>query len=162
MRKRRVVGRICGMKYSWKGHNDRNRHKNRIKRVGKLGWFMSKARGSVSATTMEWCTPHHTKGSPRGPATTRQKNRTNHFYHLQAEIDLWTYWISRAFAVVGLKTIDLFITTTVGTRLKNSLIHPYYHRREIWIIRALQESPKSPPKKKKIQTYLLKNEIWTN
>ena len=24
------------------GHKDRNRHKNRIKRVGKLGWFMSK------------------------------------------------------------------------------------------------------------------------
>ena len=34
MRKRRVVWRICGMKYSWKGHNDRNRHKNRIKRSG--------------------------------------------------------------------------------------------------------------------------------
>ena len=25
-----------------KGHKDRNRHKNRIKRVGKLGWFMFK------------------------------------------------------------------------------------------------------------------------
>ena len=34
MRKRRVVGRIYGMKYSWKGHKDRNRHKNRIKRSG--------------------------------------------------------------------------------------------------------------------------------
>ena len=32
MRKRTVVGRIYGMKYSWKGHKDRNRHKNRIKR----------------------------------------------------------------------------------------------------------------------------------
>ena len=30
MRKRRVVGRIYGMKYSLKGHKDRNRHKNRI------------------------------------------------------------------------------------------------------------------------------------
>ena len=30
-----------GMKYSWKGHKNRNRHKNRIKRSGKLGWFMS-------------------------------------------------------------------------------------------------------------------------
>ena len=30
------------MKYSRKGHKDRNRHKNRIKRMGKLGWFMSK------------------------------------------------------------------------------------------------------------------------
>ena len=34
MRKRRVVGRFYGMKYSWKGHKDRNRHKNRIKRSG--------------------------------------------------------------------------------------------------------------------------------
>ena len=25
-----------------KGHKDRNRHKKRIKRVGKLGWVMSK------------------------------------------------------------------------------------------------------------------------
>ena len=32
MRKRKVDGRIYGMKYSWKGHKDRNRHKNRIKR----------------------------------------------------------------------------------------------------------------------------------
>ena len=31
MRKRWVVGRIYGMKYSWKGHKDRNRHKTRIK-----------------------------------------------------------------------------------------------------------------------------------
>ena len=30
----RVVGRIYGMKYSWKGHKHRNRHKNRIKRSG--------------------------------------------------------------------------------------------------------------------------------
>ena len=34
MRKRRVVGRIYEMKYSWKGHNDRNRHKKRITRSG--------------------------------------------------------------------------------------------------------------------------------
>ena len=32
VKKRRVVGRICGMKYDRKGHRDRNRHKNRIKR----------------------------------------------------------------------------------------------------------------------------------
>ena len=31
MRKQRVVGRIFGMKYSWKGHKDRNRRKNRIR-----------------------------------------------------------------------------------------------------------------------------------
>ena len=34
MRKRRVVGRIYGTKYSWKGHKDRNRHKNRVQRSG--------------------------------------------------------------------------------------------------------------------------------
>ena len=33
-RKIRVVGRIYGMKYSWKGHKDRNRHRNRIKGSG--------------------------------------------------------------------------------------------------------------------------------
>ena len=42
VRKRRVVGRIYGLKYSGKGHKDRNRHKNRVKGVGKLGWFMSR------------------------------------------------------------------------------------------------------------------------
>ena len=36
VRKRRIVGRIYEMKYTWKGHNDRNRHKNRTKRVGNL------------------------------------------------------------------------------------------------------------------------------
>ena len=34
VRKRRVVGRTYGIKYSWKGHKDRSRHKNRIKRSG--------------------------------------------------------------------------------------------------------------------------------
>ena len=34
MRKWRVVGRFYGMKCSWKGHIDRNRHKNGIKRIG--------------------------------------------------------------------------------------------------------------------------------
>ena len=34
VRKRRVVGRIYGMKYSLKGHEDRNRHKDRMKRRG--------------------------------------------------------------------------------------------------------------------------------
>ena len=32
MRKRRVVGRSAGMHYSWKGHKNRNKHKNRITR----------------------------------------------------------------------------------------------------------------------------------
>ena len=33
MRKRRVVGRIYGTKYSWKCHKDKNRPKNRAKYV---------------------------------------------------------------------------------------------------------------------------------
>ena len=53
MGKRRVVGRIYGMKYCGKGHKDRNRHKNRIKRVGMLGWCMSEH-------------PHHEKVCPWG------------------------------------------------------------------------------------------------
>ena len=32
--KRRVIERIYGMKYSWKGHKDRKRHKSRIRRSG--------------------------------------------------------------------------------------------------------------------------------
>ena len=30
--KAEIVGRIYGMKYSWKSPKDRNRHKNRIKK----------------------------------------------------------------------------------------------------------------------------------
>ena len=41
-RKRRVVGRIYGIKCSLKGYKDRNRHKKKnFNGVGKLGWFMS-------------------------------------------------------------------------------------------------------------------------
>ena len=42
VRKRRVVRRIYGMKYSRKGRKDRSRYKNRRKGVGKLGWLMSR------------------------------------------------------------------------------------------------------------------------
>ena len=41
VRKRGVVGRIYGMKYSRKGHKGRKRHRNGMKRVGKLGRFVS-------------------------------------------------------------------------------------------------------------------------
>ena len=34
--KRRVVGRIYAIKYSRKGHRDRNRYKNRIKKSGQV------------------------------------------------------------------------------------------------------------------------------
>ena len=45
-----VVGRICGMKYSWKGHKDRKRHKNRLKGVGKFCWFMSGVSRNIPTT----------------------------------------------------------------------------------------------------------------
>ena len=57
MRKRRVVGRIYGVKYRWKGHKDRNGHKNRIKKE----W----------ASSVSLCQghkpqhPHHVKASHR-------------------------------------------------------------------------------------------------
>ena len=34
VRKQRIVGRVYGIKYSLKGHKDKNRHKNRTKRCG--------------------------------------------------------------------------------------------------------------------------------
>ena len=56
-KERRVVGRTYGMKYSWKGHKDRNRHKNRIKQrassVGLCLWHKPQH-------------PHCVKVSPRG------------------------------------------------------------------------------------------------
>ena len=36
-----VFGRIYAMRYSWKCHKDGNRCMNRLKGVGKPGWFMS-------------------------------------------------------------------------------------------------------------------------
>ena len=39
---------------SWKGHKDRNRHKNRIKRVGKLGWL-----GSIMFVTLDLVMRYH-------------------------------------------------------------------------------------------------------
>ena len=45
------------MKRSWKGHKDRNRQKNRIKRSGQV-WLVY---------VFTWH-PHHVKVSPRGPS----------------------------------------------------------------------------------------------
>ena len=58
MRKQRAVRRIYGMKYSWKGHKNRTRHKNKIK---------------VEASLVSLCKkhklqhPHHVKMSLLGP-----------------------------------------------------------------------------------------------
>ena len=63
MRKRRVVGRIYGMKCSSKGHKDRNRNKDRIKR----------SRKALLVYVKDICQrhkpqhPHHVKVSPWGP-----------------------------------------------------------------------------------------------
>ena len=58
MRKRRVVGRVYGMKYSWKGHKHRNRHKDRIKTSGQTRLVYGKKNEPQHS--------HHVKVSPRG------------------------------------------------------------------------------------------------
>ena len=54
MRKRRVVGRIYRMIYSWKGHKDKNRHKNRIKRSGQAWLVYVKSINRNISTTWRW------------------------------------------------------------------------------------------------------------
>ena len=54
MRKRRVVGRIYGMKNNWKSHEDRNRHKDRIKRSGQARLVYVKNINSNNPTTWRW------------------------------------------------------------------------------------------------------------
>ena len=71
MRKLRVVGRIYGMKHSWKGPQDRNRHKNRTKRRGQVRL--------VYVKDIKMQQPHHVKGSPWGSEcellSEKKKNR---------------------------------------------------------------------------------------
>ena len=54
MRKWIFVGRIYGMKCSWKGHKDRNRHKNRIKRSGQAQLVHVKGINQNIPTTWGW------------------------------------------------------------------------------------------------------------
>ena len=54
MRKRKLVGRIYGMKYSWKHHKDRNRRKNRIKRSGQARWVYISDINRNIPTTWRW------------------------------------------------------------------------------------------------------------
>ena len=49
-----VVGRIYEMKYGWKGHKDRNRHKNRIKRNGQTRLVYVKDITRNVPTTWRW------------------------------------------------------------------------------------------------------------
>ena len=52
------------MKYSGKGHEDRNRQKKRINRVGKLGWFMSKTQTATSPPREGEPAATRTRGDP--------------------------------------------------------------------------------------------------
>ena len=72
MRKRRVVGRIYGMKYSWKGHKDtRNRQKNRgKKRSGQARLVYIKNVNRNGPTTWRWARGDH---------------KTRHFENLRTE-----------------------------------------------------------------------------
>ena len=54
MRKWGLVGRIYGMKYKWKGHRDRNRHKNRVKRSGQPKLVYVKDINRNTPTTWRW------------------------------------------------------------------------------------------------------------
>ena len=77
MRKRRVVGRIYGRKYSWKGHKDRNRHKNRIR-----------SRGQARLAYVEfWHKPQHLhrlKASLRGLSASARLNSETCDYRSEA------------------------------------------------------------------------------
>ena len=79
MKKRRVVGRICGMKHIWKGHKDRNRHKDRIKKEwARLAGVCQIQRGKPQH-------PHHVKVCPW-----RQRERERTMNLLCLHIGL--YW----------------------------------------------------------------------
>ena len=54
MTKRRVVGRIYRMKYSWKGSKERQRHKNRIKRSEQARLVYVKNINRNIPTTWRW------------------------------------------------------------------------------------------------------------
>ena len=83
MRKRRVVGRIYGMEYSWKGHTDRNRHKNRIKRSRQARLVYVTDINRNIPTTWRW-----TRGDPANRSTwlmwpgEKRGPHQNHYFNL--------------------------------------------------------------------------------
>ena len=77
MRKWRVVRGNYRMKYSWKGHNDRNRHKNRIHRSGQAQLDYVKDINHNLLTTWRWA--HGDKGQ-----RDRLTNRTERIVHMFA------------------------------------------------------------------------------
>ena len=63
MRKWRVVGRIYGMKYSWKGRKDEKQTQEESKKEwGKLGWFIPKTQTATSAPCENAPMRSHEKG----------------------------------------------------------------------------------------------------
>ena len=58
MKKRRVVGRIYGVKYSRKGHKDRNRHENSVKGRGQARLVYVKNVNRNIQTTWRWARGH--------------------------------------------------------------------------------------------------------
>ena len=75
MGKVRVVRRVYEIKYSWKGHKDRNRHTNRRTRKGWASSVGLRQRHKLQH-------PHHVKTSPRGHQP-REQTALNwhHAYH---------------------------------------------------------------------------------
>ena len=71
MRKWGVVGRIYGMKYRWKGHKDRNRHKNRMKRSGQARLVYVKNGNHSIPATWRWARGDARRGKD---SHTRQKH----------------------------------------------------------------------------------------
>ena len=68
VRKQRIVERIYGMKYSWKGHKARNRRKNRINK--ERASSVSLCQGHIPQH------PNSVKVSPRGHAMMTSKGKT--------------------------------------------------------------------------------------
>ena len=93
MRKRRVIGRIYGIKYSWKGHKYRGRHKNRIKRRGQARLVYVWDINPNVPGTRRWAQkdnqPWQNRQAPRHRDTTRE-NVVNYVSYNQDR--LYTPW----------------------------------------------------------------------
>ena len=111
MRKRRVVGRIYGTKYSWKGHKDRNTHKNRIKRSGQA-WlvyvfdYVNESQSYILGFINQLCRNEHL-----------QKTMYIIIYHISAQNEQYSFWL----AWYGLETFWLW------ARLYGCLWHKPHH-----------------------------------
>ena len=77
VRKRRVVGRIYGMKYRWKGHKDRNGHKSRINRSGQAQLLYVKDRNCNIPTTWKWAYGDFHGRNPNGTIQLKRKEKKN-------------------------------------------------------------------------------------